>query len=170
MKTLCEGHFEHARRAGIDVDVTYNDKLGYPTVAIIDTEAVAVDGGLSFAVAGFAHDVEVEMPDLSSQGFVVGTVLAGPQCPVQHDPPEPGCEDQPVTNVPIFVGPALGDGLVPMTYTDNSGMFRLSLVPGDYVVTGQSLDEYGGTPEIIEVTVTAGTLIEINLYYDTRIR
>lgn len=150
--------------AGIDVDVTYDDKLGYPTMAIIDTEAVAVDGGLSFSVADFAIDGEVEAPDSSGQGAIVGTVLAGPQCPVQHDPPQPGCEDQPVVNVPIFVGPAHGDGLVPMTHTDDTGSFRLLLMPGDYVVTGQSLDEYLGTPEVIEVTVTAGTLTEVNLY------
>jgi hypothetical protein len=156
--------------AGIDVDVTYDDDLGYPSMAIIDTEAVAVDGGLAFSVADFEIAGEAETPDAAGQGAIAGTVLAGPQCPVQQDPPQPGCEDQPVVNVPVFVGPALGDGLVPMTYTDDMGTYRLSLMPGDYVVTVQSLDEYMGTPEIIEVTVEAGTLTEINFYYDTGIR
>lgn len=156
--------------AGIDVDVTYDGKLGYPTLAIIDTEAVAVDGGLAFSVADLAIDGAVAAADSSGQGAIVGTVLAGPQCPVQHDPPQPGCEDRPVVNVPIFVGPAHGDGLVPMAYTDDTGSFRLLLMPGDYQVTGQSLDEYLGTPEVIEVTVTAGSLTEVTLYYDTGIR
>ncbi len=156
--------------AGIDVDVTYDGKLGYPTFAIIDTAAVAVDGGLSFSVSDFASDDEVATPDPSGQGAIVGTVVAGPQCPVQHDPPQPGCEDQPVVNVPIFVGPAHGGGLVPMTHTDDMGTFRLLLEPGDYMVTVQALDEYIGTPEVVEVTVTAGTLTEINFYDDTGIR
>ena len=36
--------------AGTDVDIAYDDTLGYPTLAIIDPEAVSVDGGLAFSV------------------------------------------------------------------------------------------------------------------------
>ncbi|MDJ0925762.1 MAG: DUF6174 domain-containing protein [Acidimicrobiia bacterium] len=35
---------------GVDVDVVYDPDLGYPQQAIIDTEAVAVDGGLAFSI------------------------------------------------------------------------------------------------------------------------
>ena len=38
---------------GTDVDVTYALVLGYPQQVIIDTEAVAVDGGLAFAISDF---------------------------------------------------------------------------------------------------------------------
>ena len=34
----------------VDVDVTYDETLGYPTLAIIDPEAVSVDGGLAFSI------------------------------------------------------------------------------------------------------------------------
>jgi len=36
--------------AGTDVDVTYDETLGYPALAIIDPEAVSVDGGLAFSI------------------------------------------------------------------------------------------------------------------------
>ena len=38
---------------GTDVDVVYDPILGYPEQAIIDTEAVAVDGGLAFSISDF---------------------------------------------------------------------------------------------------------------------
>lgn len=39
--------------AGTDVDVVYDPVLGYPERAIIDTEAVAVDGGFAFSINDF---------------------------------------------------------------------------------------------------------------------
>ena len=36
-----------------DVDVVYHPVLGYPEQAIIDTEAVAVDGGFAFSITEF---------------------------------------------------------------------------------------------------------------------
>ncbi len=38
---------------GTDVDVVYHPVFGYPEQAIIDTEAVAVDGGLAFSITDF---------------------------------------------------------------------------------------------------------------------
>ena len=38
---------------GTDVDVAYHPVFGYPEQAIIDTEAVAVDGGLAFSISDF---------------------------------------------------------------------------------------------------------------------
>ena len=42
--------------AGTDVDVVYEATLGYPLQVVIDPEAVAVDGGLSFSITEFVVD------------------------------------------------------------------------------------------------------------------
>lgn len=147
---------------GIDVDVTYDEMFGYPLLAIIDTEAVAVDGGLAFSISEF------ELVD--KLGFILGTVVAGPQCPVQQDPPQPGCEDKPVVEAPMIItGDPLGGVPIPVT-TDRNGGFFIALEPGNYVVTAQPVTGYMGTPEPVKVTVRGGGQEEINLYYDTGIR
>ena len=146
--------------AGTDVDITYDDVLGYPVLAIIDTEAVAVDGGLAFSVSEFEA--------IDHLGFLSGSVLAGPQCPVQKDPPEPGCDDQPVSNVELVItSDNFGD--VPVN-TNRDGSFYVALEPGDYLITAPDLAEYLGTPEPVTVTIRPTVEAEINLFYDTGIR
>jgi len=148
--------------AGIDVDVTYDESYGFPTLGIIDTEAVAVDGGLAFSVSGFE--------EIDHLGFLHGRVVAGPQCPVQQNPPDPGCEDQPVGGVEIILtGEALGDVVIPVV-TDRDGGLFIALEPGMYLVTAPDLDEYLGMPQSAAVTVTAGAETELVLTYDTGIR
>ena len=148
--------------AGIDVDVTYDDTFGYPLLAIVDTEAVAVDGGLAFSITDFEP--------IDKLGFILGTVVAGPQCPVQQDPPQPGCEDKPVAQAQIIItGNALGGVPIPVT-TDRNGGFFIGLEPGDYVVAAQPFEGYLGTPEPLQVMVRGGVQEEIALQYDTGIR
>ena len=48
--------------SGTEVDIAYDDTLGYPTLAIIGLEAVAVDGGLAFSIE------DVQPTDGSSAG------------------------------------------------------------------------------------------------------
>ena len=148
--------------AGTDVDITYDDTFGFPTLAIIDTEAVAVDGGLAFSIT--------EFEEIDQLGFLASRVLAGPQCPVQQDPPQPGCEDQPVPDVEIIItSDEFGDIPVPI-FTTRDGGFYIALEPGVYLITAPDLDEYLGTPEPVSVTIRPAREEEITLFYDTGIR
>lgn len=148
--------------ASTDVDITYDDIFGYPALAIIDTEAVAVDGGLAFSIT--------EFEEIDQLGFLAAGVLAGPQCPVQQDPPQPGCEDQPVPDVEIIItGDEFGDIPVPI-FTNSDGGFYIALEPGVYLITAPDLDEYLGNPEPVSVTIRPAREEEIALLYDTGIR
>ena len=142
--------------------MTYDETIGHPMLATIDTAAVAVDGGLAFSISEF------ELID--KLGFILGTVVAGPQCPAQQDPPQPGCEDKPVPETPISItGDPLGGIPIPIS-TDRNGGFFVALEPGDYLVMAQPVAEYLGTPEPLKVTVPGGVQEEIELSYDTGIR
>jgi hypothetical protein len=148
--------------SGVEVEVTYDEAYGFPTMAIIDVEAVAVDGGLAFSIS--------EFEEIDHLGFLLGRVLAGPQCPVQQDPPQPECADQPVAGIEIVIsGGEFGDLPAPFVTDEDGGLF-VALEPGNYLVTGPDLDEYLGTPDPLSVVIEPGQQEEILLFYDTGIR
>ncbi len=63
-----------------------------------------------------------------------GTVMAGPSCPVERDPPEPGCADKPVaTNVSVF-RTSDPQRAVAVTHSSAQGTFQVSLPPGSYII------------------------------------
>ena len=147
--------------AGVDVAVSYDDALGYPIDVIIDTEAVAVDGGLAFTITGFV------VPERS--GFIEGTVTAGPQCPVQKDPPDPGCQDKAVIGAVINISQP-GTLTTTRATTDELGRYFAVLPPGSYLVEPMPVDGLLGTPAPVEVTIESGATIVLDLHYDTGIR
>ena len=150
-----------ATDAGIDVAVRYDDVLGYPIDVIIDPDAVAVDGGMAFTISGFA------VPERF--GFIEGTVTAGPQCPVERDPPDPACADQPVVGAVIGISPQ-GSGTISHPITDELGRYFATLPPGSYVIEPQPVEGLLGTPGVVEVTIESGATTVLELQYDTGIR
>src|SRR5438270_5552691 len=79
------------------------------------------------------------MPSVIGNGDsgIQGTVTAGPTCPVESNPPIPGCEDRPLAATVIVRSPATGAELTRFTSADD-GTFRVSLIPGTYVLDPQS--------------------------------
>ena len=146
---------------GTPVDVTYHPALGYPVLAILDVDAVAVDGGLAFSISDVKPTADI--------GVVAGKVVAGPVCPVQTDPPTPGCEDQPVGDAPILMGEVGSEELIPV-HVAADGTFSVQAPAGTYVITADPLQEFLGTPEPIEFTIEAGEILDLVVIYDTGIR
>lgn len=146
---------------GVEVTVEYHPVLGHPMNAILDPEAAAVDGGYMFSVddLGPAGDI----------ALVVGTVTSGPQCPVQSDPPQPGCEDKPVSGAPVHLLIPGREGSVPVSVAAD-GTFVLDVVPGEYVVVADPVEGLLGTPAPLELTIGAGEVRLIELVYDTGMR
>ncbi len=152
---------------GTDVDVTYDEVLGYPTLVLIDPEAVAVDGGLAFSIIGVEPLSAPEPPE--AVGVVAGVALAGPQCPVETDPPRPECADQPVASAEIHI--TTEPGTKPMVVvTGEDGTFSVELAPGTYLFTPQPYEGLLGTPAPFEVVVPAGAWLDVLVPYDTGIR
>jgi hypothetical protein len=112
------------------------------------------DGGVSttvaptFAVTGYAH--------------------AGPVCPVETTPPDPSCEDRPVSGAVVRVHDSEG-AAVAEAATAVDGTFTVELPAGEYTVVAQPVEGLLGTPPPIELTVV-GEISGVDLAYDTGIR
>lgn len=99
------------------------------------------------------------------------TAVAGPVCPVEQIPPDPGCAPRPVAGATVLVQPGDGRDIVVATLvTDDDGTARAELPAGDYIVIGAAVDGLMGTPEPSRVTVDAGEIVSVDLAWDTGIR
>jgi hypothetical protein len=104
-------------------------------------------------------------------GTIEVRVVAGPVCPVEQDPPDPGCEPRPVDGALILVQPADGrDIVVGQATTDADGHAAIELAAGDYLVFGAEVEGLMGVPDVVPVTVAPGGTITVDLAYDTGIR
>jgi hypothetical protein len=65
---------------------------------------------------------------------IEGTVSLGPTCPVERNPPDPGCADKPYPTI-VSVRHAGSDPVFATVDSDTSGAFKISLPPGEYTIT-----------------------------------
>ena len=94
-----------------------------------------------------------------------GQVLLGPMCPVVQ--PEQDCPDQPYQATLTVKSP---EGVqVAQIQTDAQGRFRVSLVPGKYILHPESPN---GIPfaDDQEFSVETGRYTQIPVHYDSGIR
>lgn len=101
-------------------------------------------------------------------GGVLGTVTAGPTCPLQQNPPDPACDNRPVADARIIVFDLAGRK-VAHTTTSEGGMFSLGLAPGSYEIVAEPVVGLMGTPAPVPVEIF-DDFLTIDLEYDTGIR
>lgn len=125
----------------------------------------------TYVVAGSQPTLVDETGDpLPAATGVTGMAVAGPTCPVVHDPPDPACDDRPVAGAEIAVL-ELGGGEVARVVTDASGRFGLELAPGAYRLEPQPVEGLMGTAASLDLRVGAGQpTVAVTLTYDTGIR
>lgn len=104
-------------------------------------------------------------------GTVVwGTATAGPTCPVVTDPPDPACDDRPVSGAEIVVLDDAG-AQVTSVRTADDGSFSVSLAPGSYQLVPQAVEGLMQTAQAVTVVIAAGAEPDaVQLSYDTGIR
>ena len=101
----------------------------------------------------------------ASGSGVRGTVLAGPQCPVERAGSP--CPDQPVAGALVR---ATQDGTVVATdRTDTDGRFSIALDPGTYRLTVETSVGIG-PPSPVSVDVGSGGYATATISVDTGIR
>lgn len=105
--------------------------------------------GATYAVSGYAH--------------------SGPTCPVILDPPDPACEDRPVSGAVLIVRDAAGAEVVQVR-TGEFGFFSVSLVPGTYTIVPQAVEGLIGAAAELGVIVVDGPVADLDVAYDTGIR
>jgi hypothetical protein len=100
---------------------------------------------------------------------VIFQLSAGPTCPVERDPPDPGCAPRPVVGAEIVVYTAVGSEAARGT-SDDEGMVTLDIPAGAYYADASSSDQAMGTPESQAFAVVGGDQISLLFSYDTGIR
>ncbi len=106
---------------------------------------------------------------VAGRSGIGGTATAGPVCPVQKNPPDPGCAPRPVAGAIVLIRDASGVQVAGVT-TGADGSFFVELPAGRYVVEPQSVTGLMGTPGPQNVSVLAGGAATIQLDYETGIR
>lgn len=106
-----------------------------------------------------------ENTDTSSAFTVNGSVLVGPTCPVERNPPDPQCANKPYTGVLVLTNTATGKQYTPTTTPD--GTFTISLTRGVYDVGTQGGSPFPRCSGKIEIT---GPSAHIPIVCDSGIR
>ena len=98
-----------------------------------------------------------------------GLVTAGPTCPVVKDPPDPNCNERPVSDAVLVIRDAAGKE-VARTTTAKDGSFFVDVPAGGYVVEPQPVNGLMGTAQSQSVTVNDNVTSRLSISYDTGIR
>ena len=106
---------------------------------------------------------------LPYQSGIRGTVMMGPTCPVERDPPDPNCADKPLSTTVAIYRASNRTNAFAVLQSDKEGKFSASLPPGAYVVTagGESM-----LPRCnpVEISVGPSSYVTTTISCDTGIR
>ena len=136
------------------------------------TYDVTKDGTVAFVGetgAALPADVLAGLRNAARTTGVAGAVTAGPVCPVEKVPPDPACNPRPVAGAVLVIRGAGGAEVARFT-TDATGLFRIGLHPGDYMLEAQPVEGLMGAPAAMPFTVTDGAETLLDVSYDTGIR
>jgi hypothetical protein len=106
-------------------------------------------------------------------GFLEGVISIGPLCPVETDPPNPGCLPTAETYKAYPVSVWTPDSGKKITQINPSldGSFSLSLDPGNYlIILENGQNKPGGSNLPIEVSITSQKKTSVSIDIDTGIR
>jgi hypothetical protein len=103
--------------------------------------------------------------------WIVGMATAAPTCPVESNPPLPGCAPRPVGGATIIVRDA-GGRQIASTTTGSDGSYRVAVPAGSVRVEAAPAAGVMHAPAPIDVVVPAGAAawVRVDLSYDTGIR
>jgi hypothetical protein len=106
-------------------------------------------------------------------GFLEGIINIGPICPVQRDPPDPGCLPTAETfkAYPVSIWTADGKRKIKLISPALDGTYRTELAPGNYLVIlerDKSKIGVSNLPLYVSISPEENTILDINI--DTGIR
>lgn len=106
-------------------------------------------------------------------GVLEGAISIGPICPVERDPPDPGCLPTAETYkaYPVSVWTLNGRRKIAQIHPELDGSFKTELAPGNYLVileNGQNKIGSSNLPVEVSIISQEKTLLNINI--DTGIR
>ena len=127
------------------------------------------DGTLNL-VSEQGDDITFEPPVPGGDRVTLNlSLVAGPACPAEQDPPDPACAPRSVVNAQVLVfnaaGQQVGEGV-----SDENGMISIELPGGAYYVVPAPVEGLMGTAPAQAFAAVGGDSISLVLGYDTGIR
>ena len=130
----------------------------------------SIRDGTVTLVGDQGDDITLEPPLPSGEELTLSvSLVAGPVCPVEQNPPDPACAPRSVVNVGVRVFNAAGQ-LVGEAVSDDSGMVSMQLPSGAYYVVATPVDGLLGTAAAQAFAAVGGDQVGLVLSYDTGIR
>jgi hypothetical protein len=141
---------------------------GVASVACTEEAMICPDGS---AVGRTGPNCEfAKCPDAppvpTEVGTVSGTVLLGPVCPVQHDPPEEACADKPYEGDFVLVN----GGITKSVRSNAKGLFSVEVPVGTYRLSSVSQRVMPSCAPVESVVVEAGQNTSVVVSCDSGIR
>ena len=106
-------------------------------------------------------------------GFLEGVISIGPICPVEKNPPDPGCLPTAETYqaYPVGIWSANGSRKTEQIAPALDGSYRAELAPGNYrVILEKEQYGIGGSNLPVDISIFAGNTTLLNISIDTGIR
>jgi hypothetical protein len=106
-------------------------------------------------------------------GFLEGKISIGPICPVETDPPDPGCLPTAETYkaYPVSVWTAGGRRKITQINPALDGLYKTDLEPGKYLIILETdRGNIGSSNLPVEVTIISGQITTLYIDIDTGIR
>jgi hypothetical protein len=97
------------------------------------------------------------------------SAVAGPVCPVETDPPTPGCAPRPVADAVMVVTDSTGAEMA-RAATSADGTVVIEVPAGELTITPQPVEGLLGTASPITVSLAADQTLSVGVDYDTGIR
>ena len=101
----------------------------------------------------------------------MGTITAGPVCPVEQSPPDPQCAPRPVEGAVVVATNAGGEEVGRGTSAADGSYELVVTETGSVLITALPVAGLMGTPSPVSLTLIAPSEVHrLDLEYDTGIR
>lgn len=126
-----------------------------------------------YLLAGFFSIAACNKHTDRETGILTGTISIGPLCPVETDPPDPGCLPTAETYkaFPVYVWTADYSRRIILISPALDGTFSTELTPGNYLIKLENEQNGPGgsnLPQVVTINSLEQTIINIDI--DTGIR
>lgn len=128
--------------------------------------------GLTF-LAGLLINPGCDKLSTQDAGFLEGKISIGPICPVETDPPDPGCLPTVETYkaYPVSVWTSDHKRKIVQINPALDGSYKTDLEPGNYLIILETdRSNIGGSNLPVEVTIISANVTTLNIDIDTGIR
>jgi hypothetical protein len=108
-------------------------------------------------------------PGTSDPATVNVSLVAGPVCPVERNPPDPACAPRPVPDATVVLRDVSG-AQVDRATSDASGKVTFTVAGGAYYIEPATIAGVMGEAQSTAFSVVGGGTVAVQVEYDTGIR